>query len=156
MIRFATLVPALFLTAAPAFADSDDIAAGEKAFKKCKACHAIIADNGEGEVLFKGGKTGPNLWGLPGRQAGSYPGYKYSASLIAAGEAGLTWDEDTFEAFVQDPKKFLQSYLDDSKAKSKMTYRLKKGGEDVWAFIAGVSPAAEAEMEDASTETATD
>jgi cytochrome c len=64
--------------------------------------------------------------------------------LVAAGEAGLVWDEAHFLEFVQDPKAFLRTYLDDTKAKSKMSFKLKKGGEDVLAYLISVSPAAEA------------
>ena len=125
------------LLAAPVFAEGD-IAAGEKGFKKCKACHTIVAD--DGEVVVKGGKTGPNLYGVAGRTAGSVEGYKYSKSLIAAGEAGLVWDAENFAEFTKDPKKFLQAYLDDSSAKSKMSLKLKKGAEDIFAYLASVGP----------------
>lgn len=146
MKRFVALVSTLAAMAAPVLADGTpgDPAKGEKAFKKCKACHAIVADNGAGEVIFKGGKTGPNLWGLPGRTAGSYPEFKYSPSLAAAGSGGLVWSQAEFEGFVQDPKAYLQQHLDDPKAKSRMTYKLKKGAADVWAYIESVSPPVEA------------
>ena len=69
------LTLSLGLCAAPLFADghaSGDAAKGEKNFKKCKSCHMIVSD--DGEVTFKGGNTGPNLFGLNERQAGSYEG----------------------------------------------------------------------------------
>lgn len=119
------------LATAPAFAEGD-AEAGEKVFKKCKACH-MIADGDN--VLLKGGKTGPNLYGFIGRTAGTYEGFKYGKSLVAAGEAGLVWDEEQFLTYVQDPTKFLKTYLDDSKARSKMALKLKKGGDDVLAYI---------------------
>ncbi|WP_114285237.1 c-type cytochrome [Candidatus Halocynthiibacter alkanivorans] len=121
-----------------AFADGHaDIALGEKTFKKCKACHTI--SNGD-EVIFKGGRTGPNLYGVIGRQAGSFDGYKYGPSLAAAGEAGLIWDEESLATFISNPKEFLKEYNGDSKAKSKMSYKLKKGGEDLAAYLASVGP----------------
>lgn len=132
--------------AAPAFADghaTGDAEAGEKAFKKCKSCH-MIAD-AEGNTIVKGGKTGPNLYGLPGRAAGAQDGFRYSKSLAAAGEAGLVWDEEKFMAWSLDPNKFLKAELDDSKAKSKMSFKLKKGAEDIYAYLVSVSPAPEAE-----------
>ncbi|MCP5036371.1 MAG: cytochrome C [Rhodobacteraceae bacterium] len=137
----------IFLTAAAgiiaagaAFADSHeagDAAEGEKDFKKCKACHTIV--DPEGNVIFKGGKTGPNLWGVIGRQAGTVEGFRYGASLVAAGEAGLVWDIEQLTAYVADPKGFLRSYLDDNTAKSKMTFKLKEG-LDVATFLAGLTP----------------
>ena len=124
------------LLAAPAFAEGD-AEAGKKAFNKCKSCH-MIADPA-GEVIVKGGKTGPNLYAIGGRTAGTVEGFKYGDSIVEAGENGLVWDETVFVEYVQDPKAFLKSYLDDTSAKSKMTLRLKKGGEDVWAYIESVS-----------------
>ncbi len=113
-----------------------DAAKGEKAFKKCKACHTIAdGDN----VIVKGGKTGPNLFGVVGRQPGSYEGFKYSKSMIAFGETGVVWTEELIAQFVQDPKAFLKEHLGDAKAKSKMTFKLKKGGEDVAAYLASLA-----------------
>lgn len=120
------------LMAAPAVA-AGDVAKGEKVMKKCKACHMI--KNGD-EVLYKGGKTGPNLFGIVGRPAGSVEGFKYSKGMIAAGEGGLVWDEETLSAYLQDPTAYLKEVTGDDSAKSKMTLKLKKGMEDVIAFIA--------------------
>ncbi len=124
------------LLAAPAFADGD-AAKGEKGFKKCKSCHAITAP--DGTAIVKGGKTGPNLYGVAGRQAGSVEGFKYSDSLKAAGEAGLVWDKDSFVEWVKDPKAFLKKHTGDSKAKSKMTFKLKKGAEDIYAYLESIA-----------------
>lgn len=127
------------LLAAPVFAEGDP-AKGEKGFNKCKSCHTVVSDSGD--VIVKGGKTGPNLWGLADRAAGTVEGFKYSKDLIAAGEAGLVWDEEKFVAFTADPKKFLRAESGNAKAKSKMSFRLKKGGEDIFAFLASHGPAA--------------
>jgi cytochrome c len=92
-------------------------------------------------VIFKGGKTGPNLYGLNERQAGSLEGYKYGKSIVAAGEAGLVWNEAEFVKYVADPKAFLRETLDDKKAKSKMAFKLKdeEDAANVWAFIVSAS-----------------
>jgi cytochrome c len=121
-----------------------DVAKGENDFKKCKACHTIA--NGD-EVIFKGGKTGPNLYGVIGRTAGSVEGFRYSASMVAAGEGGLVWDEETLAAFVMDPKGYLKEVTGDSGAKTKMSFKLKKA-ENIAAYLASVSP----EMEDSDAE----
>lgn len=97
-----------------AFADA---AAGEKVFKKCKSCHSLDAGKN---------KVGPSLAAVIGRKAGSVSGYKYSASLKAAGDKGLAWDEESLESFLKNPKTYLRVYLGDKKAKSKMVYKLKK------------------------------
>lgn len=142
MKAFWTAVVAGTLAYAPAFAEGD-IAEGEKVFKKCKACHMITA--ADGTQIQKGGKTGPNLYGVIGRQAGAAEGYKFGKSIIEAGEAGLVWDEATFVEYVQDPRKFLQTYLDDKGAKSKMTLKLRSGMEDIYAYLVSVGPEMEAE-----------
>ncbi|QBF34233.1 cytochrome c family protein [Thalassococcus sp. S3] len=139
----ATLIAGLL--AAPVFADghaSGDAAAGEKAFNKCKSCHMIVAD--DDTEIVKGGRTGPNLYGIVGRQAGTIEGFRYGDDLVAAGEAGLVWDEANFVEYVQDPRAFLRAYLDDSKARSKMSFKLRDGGADVYAYLASVGPAEEA------------
>ena len=140
-----TIAALIALTVAmPAFADghlgSGDPAEGEKTFNKCKACHAVVAD--DGTEIVKGGKVGPNLYGVIGRQAGTTD-FRYGDSLVAAGEAGLVWDAANLAEYVVDPAAFLKFYLDDSKAKSKMAYKLPKGGEDVAAYLASVAPAPE-------------
>lgn len=123
--------------AAPGFAQ--DAAKGEADFKKCKACHAIIAD--DGTEIQKGGKVGPNLYGVIGRPVASYPEYKYGDGILAAGAAGLVWDEALLAAYLVDPAKWLQANSGDPKAKSKMAFKLPKGGEDVAAYLASVKPA---------------
>ncbi len=123
------------LLAAPVMAEGD-ADKGEKGFKKCKSCHMIVSD--AGDTIVKGGKTGPNLYGLPGRTVASAD-FKYGDSIISVGEAGTVWDEETFVGYVQDPKKWLIEATGDSKAKSKMAFKLKKGGEDIYAYLVSVS-----------------
>ena len=135
-IAFAATALAALSFSAPAFADGD-VAAGEKEFGKCKSCHMVVAP--DGTEIVKGGKTGPNLYGVIGRAAGSAD-FKYSASLKAAGEKGLVWDAASFAEYTVDPAKFLKDYLGDDKAKSNMTFKLKKGGEDIAAWLASVAP----------------
>ncbi len=117
-------------------AQAGDAAKGEADFKRCKACHAIIAD--DGTVIQKGGKTGPNLYGIVGEKVGAVEGFKFSPSLVAAGEAGIVWDEENLAEWVTDPKKWLAKVLDDPKAKTKMTFKLRKGGEDMAAYLASL------------------
>ncbi|WP_050523286.1 c-type cytochrome [Pseudorhodobacter wandonensis] len=129
---------ALLALTAPAFAG--DAANGEKEFKKCKACHAIVAD--DGTEIVKGGKVGPNLYGVVGRAAGGVADFKYSDVMKESGAKGLIWDEATLAAYLPDPSTFLEEFSGDAKGKSKMTFKLKKGGEDVAAYLASVGPAA--------------
>ncbi len=133
-LMLTTAAALLALSGTMAFADGD-AADGEKDFKKCKSCHAIT--DPDGNDIVKGGKTGPNLWGVVGRQAGTEPEFegKYGDSLVEAGEAGLIWTEELLVEYAHDPKEFLHDYLDDDKAKTKMTFKLKDS-DDVAAYLA--------------------
>ena len=133
-----TASAAMLALSVPAFAEGD-AAKGEREFNKCKACHMIQA--ADGTDIVKGGKTGPNLYGVIGRAAGAQEGFRYGESLAAAGEAGLVWDEENLASYVQDPKAFLVEYNDDPKARSSMSFKLAKGAEDVAAYLASVAPA---------------
>jgi cytochrome c len=127
--------------AVPALAQ--DIEAGKKVFNQCQTCHVV--QNDAGEVLAgKNAKTGPNLYGMPGRVAGTYPEFKYGESIVALGATGFVWDEASFVEYAQDPAKFLKTKLGDDKAKSKMAFKLKKPEDaaNVWAYIVSLSPAA--------------
>ncbi len=134
-----TVIAALaaFGLAAPTFAQ--DAAKGETEFKKCKSCHSIIAD--DGTEIQKGGKVGPNLYGVIGRAVGSFPDFKYGDGILAANAKGLIWDEAMLAEYVVDPGKWLQANSGDPKAKSKMAFKLAKGGADVAAYLASVKPA---------------
>ncbi len=130
-----TLIAAASLLAAPAFAG--DAAVGESEFKKCKACHAIVAD--DGTEIQKGGKTGPNLYGVVGRQVGALEGFKYGDGIVAAGADGKVWDEAMLAAYITDPAAWLKEVTGDAGAKSKMTFKLRAKQEDVAAYLASVS-----------------
>lgn len=118
----------------PFAAFAGDAAKGESEFKKCKSCHAVISP--DGTEIVKGGKTGPNLFGLIGRQAGSVPDFGYGASIVAVGAGGFVWDEASLAAYLIDPTAWLKEKTGDSAAKSKMSFKLAKGGEDVAAWLA--------------------
>ena len=121
------------LAAGPVLA-AGDAAAGEKTFAKCKACHAIVDPSGA--ALVKGGKIGPDLWGVVGRTMGTYPDFDYGDSMVAAGAAGGVWTEELIAEYVVDPSAFLKKQLNDDGAKGKMAFKLKTGGEDVAAYLA--------------------
>ncbi|MCV2881265.1 c-type cytochrome [Actibacterium sp. XHP0104] len=114
-----------------------DPAVGEGDFKKCKACHAIVAD--DGTAIVKGGKTGPNLFGVIGRQIGAAPDFNYGDSLVAAGADGTVWDEANLAAYITDPKAWLAEVTGDAGAKTKMTYKHRSGAEDMAAYLASLN-----------------
>ena len=70
-----------------------DAGKGERQFAKCKACHTI----GKGE----GDRTGPNLYGVMGRQIGGHAGFGYSSAL--SGQEG-TWTWEQMDAWLTSPK----------------------------------------------------
>ncbi|GKY87215.1 c-type cytochrome [Sinisalibacter aestuarii] len=127
-----TAAAAFIALSAPALA-ADDIEQGEKDFKKCKACHSIV--DPAGEVIVKGGKTGPNLWGVLGRQAGTDPEFaRYTDEMVALGEGGLVWDAEEMGKYIPDAK----GYID---AKTSMTPQKLKDVTDVIAYLAQFGPA---------------
>ncbi len=116
-----------------------DITKGEKKFKKCKSCHMIVDDSGT--TIVKGGRNGPNLYDISGRVAASIDGFKYGESLATLGKSGFVWSESEFIAYVADPKKYLVDKLDDKKARSKMSYKLKNDADtlNIWAYLESLS-----------------
>ena len=133
-----TILIAAFAAAFAAPAVAGDVAAGEKIFAKCKTCHSIIG--ADDTAIVKGGKIGPNLFGVVGRPLASYPEFKYGDGITLAGAKGLIWDEAMIAEYVKDPTKWLDANSGDPKAKSKMSFKLAKGGEDVAAYLASVAP----------------
>jgi cytochrome c len=120
-----------------------DAEAGKKVFNQCQTCHVVAAPDGT-ILAGKNAKTGPNLYGIIGRPAATYPDFKYGDGIIAAGAAGLVWDETNLVAYVQDPAAVLETATGDSKVKSKMSFKLKKeaDAQNVVAFLASLQPAA--------------
>ena len=91
----AIAMSAALLVAAPAGAG--DVKAGEKVFKKCKACH--YADREKH-------KTGPHLVNIMGRAAGGLEDYKkYSKAMKAS---GIVWDDTTLADYLRAPKKYVK------------------------------------------------
>ena len=127
--------------AAPAAIAGDPVS-GEREFNKCKACHMIRDD--QGTDIVKGGKTGPNLYNVVGRQAGTQEDYKYSDALVKLGEAGEIWTPEDLTHYVTDPNGYVQEKTGDSKLRTKMTFKLTKKQADVVAFLQQNSPGAPA------------
>jgi cytochrome c len=120
---------------------SGDAGAGEDVFRQCQTCHVV--ENEAGEVLAgRNAKTGPNLYGVVGRQAGVVEGFNYGDDLVEAGEQGLSWNEEELSAYLQDPTGYLREVLDDSRARGKMSYRVRSE-EDALNVIAYLHSLAE-------------
>lgn len=100
--------------------DPELLAAGEKTFKKCKACHQV----GEGAK----NKVGPTLNGIVNAAAGQVDGFKYSKPMKAAATNGLLWSEEELAAFLTKPKAYMKG--------TKMSFAGLKKEKDVQAIIA--------------------
>ncbi|SDX89034.1 c-type cytochrome [Citreimonas salinaria] len=150
-LKIATIVTLAGL-AAPAFAQDNgaavtgDAAAGETVFNRCKACHQIVDD--EGEMIVRGGRVGPDLYGLAGREAGSVEDFNYSDALVQAGDQGLVWEAETFKPFVLHPSDYLTEYLGET-ARSKMQPQRLDDEQlnDLWAYLSQFGAAEDAEGE---------
>jgi cytochrome c len=108
------------LAAAPALAQDDLAAEGEKVFKRCAACHMVGPDAKN--------RVGPELNGIVGRTAGTLEGFSYSKAMVEAGAGGLVWNEETLDAYLADPKGMVKG--------TKMAFAGLKSEEDRQAVIA--------------------
>lgn len=74
----------------------DQIAAGERVFAKCSACHTVEQGGANG--------IGPNLYAVMGAGIGNHvPGYAYSDALAGVGG---TWNWETMDAWLKNPRGF--------------------------------------------------
>lgn len=74
---------------------SADLAAGEKAHKKCVQCHTFEKDGKNG--------IGPNLWNVVGQKHGHIEGFAYS-NAIKSKEG--PWNYDELYAFLKKPSAY--------------------------------------------------
>ena len=101
----------------PAPYNTADLAAGEKQFTKCRACHTIGPD--------KMNLVGPHLYGLFGRKSGTEPGYTYTEAMTAH---NVTWDFDTLDTYIAAPQTVVKG--------TKMSYQGIKDDTDRHNLIA--------------------
>lgn len=145
-----TILSAAVLSASAFAVQAADIEAGASAFQsQCQNCHNVV--NEEGDVLAgrPNVRTGPNLYAILGRQAGVVDGFRYGASLVEAGEEGLVWDEELMTAYLQDPQGFLRETLDNNRARSQMSFRVRdeETAVNIIAFLDSLAPAEDDEEE---------
>jgi len=79
----------------PEYANADP-AYGAQLATQCRACHSF--EQGGPSV------SGPNLFGVFGRQAGEVDGYPYSEALA---EADFIWTPEALDAWLMRPMRFL-------------------------------------------------
>ncbi len=99
---------------------SELAAAGERAFRKCKACHRIGEDARN--------LAGPHLNGVVGRAAASVEGFSYSKAMRAAARRGLTWNDEELASFLSRPRAYLKG--------TSMSFAGLKSEDEIAATIA--------------------
>jgi len=73
-----------------------DISNGEAKFALCRSCHTTSPGGDD--------MTGPNLWGVFGRKAGSKASFTYSDDLK---NAGWIWDAGRINTWITNPRAVL-------------------------------------------------
>jgi len=124
MLKVLFPVFALTLPLGISGAQAQDLAAGERSFRKCLPCHAV----GEGAKH----KVGPTLNGLDGRTSGTIEGYNYTD---ANKNAKIVWNEASFREYIANPRGRIPG--------TKMIFAGIKNEQevtDLWAFLAQFGP----------------
>ena len=94
--KMRSLVAAVFFAFTTTGVAAQDLAAGERAFARCKACHADVDEH----------RVGPSLATVMGRKAGSVEGFAFSPIVSEAGESGLVWSAESVDAYLEGPRDF--------------------------------------------------
>lgn len=115
-----TAEPEAVAVVADAGPDPELVAAGEKVFGKCKACHQV----GDGAK----NRSGPALNGIVGAEIAAVDGFKYSKTLA---EMGGAWTPETLGAFLANPRGYAKG--------TKMSFAGLKKEEDIAAVTAYLS-----------------
>ena len=100
--------------------DPELVAAGEKVFGKCKACHQV----GDGAK----NRSGPVLNGIVGADIASVDGFKYSKVLS---EMDGAWTEEALAGFLANPRGYAKG--------TKMSFAGLKKEDDIAAVTAYLS-----------------
>ena len=73
---------------------SDAIGKAPRSYNKCVSCHSLVKK-----------KLGPPLGSIFGREAGTQKGYRYSRAMK---RSKVVWDENTLDAFLKNPTKYIK------------------------------------------------
>lgn len=84
------------VAALPAPYNAGDLENGRRVFARCRSCHTLAEGGAD--------MTGPNLWGVFGRRAGSREGFRYSEAVQ---NAGFDWDAERLDGWLTAPRAFL-------------------------------------------------
>lgn len=103
-----------------------DVEAGEKVFRKCRACHEV----GEGAE----DKVGPALNNIVGASMGNSEEFRFSNGIVEMGEAGTVWSVENLDLFLLKPRDFVD--------RTRMTFAGLRKDEDranVIAYLASLT-----------------
>ena len=112
------------IQAQPGYAEGDAVV-GKLLFQQCTYCHAV----GPGAQH----QFGPSLNGVLNRDAGTAEAYDYSSAFRKAVQAGLNWDNDTLDRFLQAPMSVVKG--------TKMAFQGMRSADeraDVIAYLASI------------------
>lgn len=112
-------IAAALIVAGAAGASAQDLAGGQKSFRKCLSCHDVGATAKN--------KVGPALNGLDGRKAGTIEGFNYSD---ANRNASFVWDTQTFTDYIRAP---LQAIPNTKMPFAGIPDEKERG--DLWAYL---------------------
>lgn len=108
--------------------------ADEARWRDCRTCHAVEAP--DGTVLARGGRSGPNLFGIANRPLASDGGFRfYSDDLRAAAATGARWTEENFVTYLASPDQFLRNVTSNSGAQSGMHVELRSGSRELFNWL---------------------
>lgn len=120
------IMAAALLTLSAGQALAEDAKHGADVFSaNCSVCHSVSAKQKD--------MTGPSLYGVIGRKAGTRPGYSYSSAMVSFGQV---WTPELLTTYLAGPQKMLPGI--------KMGFAgLTKPGDiaDVIAFLRQQKPA---------------
>jgi cytochrome c len=140
MRKLTILAAAAFAAAVPAAAQ--DIAAGEELFnRQCATCHTITDPAGE-MIAGRGMRTGPNLFGVIGGPIAQDPDFRYQPGITELGEAGATWTEENFIAYLKNNTQFLREATGSRRARSAMNFMVPDAemAKNLYAWLMEVAP----------------
>ncbi len=117
---------------------STPVLADESRWRDCRTCHAV--ESPSGDVIARGGRSGPNLYGIANRPLAADSGFRfYSDDLRAAAATGARWNESNFVAYMSGPDEFLRAMTGNPNAESGMHVALRSGARELFQWLDSLS-----------------